>query len=246
MIADIQTVVWKEWREVLAQRFGAWGNSLSFLIIIALFGVVFTLDIGKDWDTSPMLWVLSGWIAFTMTANVVADAFAGERERRTLETLLATRLSDKAIFIGKVCAAAGYGNSVVWLILCIRLITINVTRQGGPLVFYNAPILLGGIAFGILGAGLAASIGALISLHAPTVRQAQQLLTLSATLLPFIFGYGSRILPLDWRTALFQSIAQFNLTQVGVVAGAIMLLLNIAINAWAISHFKRSRLILKH
>ena len=36
---------------------------------------------------------------------MIADGIPGERERHTLETLLASRLSDRSILLGKVMAA---------------------------------------------------------------------------------------------------------------------------------------------
>ena len=49
-----------------------------------------------------------------VAAMVAADAFAGERERRTIETILSTPLRVRSIFLGKVAAAAAFAVAVSW------------------------------------------------------------------------------------------------------------------------------------
>jgi ABC-type Na+ efflux pump permease subunit len=46
---------------------------------------------------------------------MITDSIAGERERQTLETLLASRLPDRAILLGKVAAITLLG----WLLLAL-------------------------------------------------------------------------------------------------------------------------------
>ena len=43
-----------------------------------------------------------------MIISFIGDAIAGERERHTLETLLASRMPDRAILLGKVIAIVLY------------------------------------------------------------------------------------------------------------------------------------------
>ena len=52
-----------------------------------------------------------------MVSSLVADSFAGERERHTLETLLASRLPDRAILAGKllVPVAVAWGAALLAL-----------------------------------------------------------------------------------------------------------------------------------
>jgi hypothetical protein len=108
LISDVWTVMWKEWRELLIQRVRLRGGALSLLVVVAVFSIVLPLQIGSDWVESPMVLFFAGWVPFVSTAHVVADSFAGERERHTLETLLASRLSNQAILFGKVCTAVSY------------------------------------------------------------------------------------------------------------------------------------------
>ena len=80
-----------------------------------------------------MVW---GWMPFLWVSGIVADLFAGERERHTLESLLATRLSDQSILFGKLLAALTYGFAVTWVVMLAGLVTVNIGfgRQG--LLFY--------------------------------------------------------------------------------------------------------------
>src|SRR5262249_53452146 len=105
MIEDTGTVIWKELRELLRQRESLRGTALSFFIPVLFWGILLPAQSGLRWVESPA--TLAGWamIALLLVTLVVAEAFAGERERHTLETLLATRLSDQAILFGKIAAS---------------------------------------------------------------------------------------------------------------------------------------------
>jgi len=240
---DVWTVMWKELRELLMQRFGTLGSSAGILVVVFMFGCILPWQMGQDWVMSPMMWFLTGWTSFTLVVSVIADAFAGERERHTLETLLATRLSDNAILIGKVCAAVSYGSGIVLLILLMAWVTLNVLSGGSSFVFYDIGIGLGALVFGVLGAGLAASVGILVSLRAPTVRQAQQTLSLLAMSIPFAIGYGSQLLPLNWRAAMFQTLSVTSPGQILLWAGLTLLVLDGAMLFWARLCFRRDKLI---
>lgn len=240
---DVWTVTWKELHELLTQRFGTFWSSASFLLIAIVFGCLLPWQLGQEWIMSPLLWLLAGWISFALVVSVVADAFAGERERHTLETLLATRLSDEAILMGKVCAAVSYGSGAVLIILLMISVTLNVLVRSSPVVFFDVGIGVGALIFGILGAGFAASVGILISLRAPTVRQAQQTLSLLAMLIPFAIGYGTQLLPRTWQTQAFQLIGVASASQIMFWVGGAWLLLDGVMLFWAKLCFRRDKLI---
>ena len=73
-----------------------------------------------------LLLVAWSWVPLMLVAGVVADSFAGERERHTLETLLASRLSDEAILVGKVTAAVGYGWGFTLVMAVVSLVSVNI------------------------------------------------------------------------------------------------------------------------
>jgi ABC-type transport system involved in cytochrome c biogenesis ATPase subunit len=98
-------VAWKEWRELIGQR-GLSGKQ-GIVLFSVTFGILLALTNGRAWITSPAIALAWSWVPMFLVMTVIADAFAGERERHTLETLLASRLSDGAILFGKMGAAIG-------------------------------------------------------------------------------------------------------------------------------------------
>jgi ABC-2 type transport system permease protein len=112
MIADIWTVMGKEWREYLVGS-GAGGSGgrargiVVALLFIGIASILWPLQMGRDLFTSAAPIIVDGLLLpYIILQTVIADSFAGERERHTLETLLASRLSDRAILFGKVGALA--------------------------------------------------------------------------------------------------------------------------------------------
>ena len=96
------------------------------MVVVIIFGIFAPLIAGRLWLDYPIVQWLWSWLPLAMSAGMVADTFAGERERDTLEALLASRLPDRAIVLGKVAAVAVYGWAITlicWLAgwLSVRL-----------------------------------------------------------------------------------------------------------------------------
>ncbi|MCL6451747.1 MAG: ABC transporter permease [Acetobacteraceae bacterium] len=246
MIADIWTVMWKEWREYFVQwQWGrARGGVVGVLVLAGVFGVYLPLQTGPAWVRSPTLLAFWGWVPLVLVTSVIADAFAGERERHTLETLLASPLPDLAMLIGKVAAGIAYGWGLSMLNLLLGLVVLNLVYGRHGLLMYPAAIALSIVGLSLLGAALAATAGVLVSLRAETVRQAQQLMSIATMLLFFIPLLGLQALPRSWRESLTASIAAAGPTRLALIAMAILAALDIALLAAAMARFKRSRLIL--
>src|SRR5512132_1443363 len=133
-MSDILTVMWKELHELFLQRGARRGTLTSVGIFLVMFGILMPLQLGRDWVDTPASLAYWGFLPFMMVNNVIADSFAGERERHTLETLLASRLSDLSILLGKVCTAIlyGWGTSLIGMLL--GLITVNLSAGHGKLL----------------------------------------------------------------------------------------------------------------
>ena len=102
-MSDILTMLWKELKDVLFQ--GGWRSLIRPLIVIGMMGIYLPLQLGPQWvDLTPLAMLLLLWIPFFVIISVIGDIIAGERERHTLETLLASRMPDRAILLGKVVA----------------------------------------------------------------------------------------------------------------------------------------------
>jgi ABC-2 type transport system permease protein len=243
MMADIFTVAWKELREMLIQGDPRGRSKLSLLIVVAVFGVLIPLQNGRAWVDSPLSIIVWGWMPFLWVSGIVADSFAGERERHTLEALLATRLSDRAILFGKLLAALFYGFVLTWAILLVSLVTVNVAFGQGELLIFPLPLSLAALSFSILISGLAASIGVLVSLRAGSVRQAQQMMSIGMFVL-FIPFMLIQFIPANLLQSLGETLKRTDpaLAAIWVTGG--LLILDVVLIAIGMRLFQRSKLIL--
>jgi ABC-2 type transport system permease protein len=242
-MSDILTVIWKEWKELFTQGPRFRGGWIGMLVFIGVFGVLMPLQSGRGWVESPGTLLVWSWVPFLLVNSVVADSFAGERERHTLETLLASRLSDRAILFGKIGAAMVYGWGMTLLGLLLGLVTVNLAHGAGQLLLFPTPALLGILALSLLVAALSAGIGVLVSLRAATVRQAQQTLSV-AFLVLFIPLFLLPLLPEAWRLTLAQAAQRADPARWLAIAAAVLLSLDVALLGIAMRRFQRARLIL--
>jgi ABC-2 type transport system permease protein len=243
VITDTWTVMWKEWKELLTLQTGLRGGKYGFLLLILILGVLMPWQQGRLWVEVPAFLLVWAWFPLFLVAAVTADAFAGERERHTLETLLASRLSDWVILLGKVFAMISYGWSIALLCWFVGLVTVNVTSGSGELILYPMITVLGFFALTLLSAGLGAGAGILVSLRATTVRQAQQSLTLSIMALLLVPAFGFQMLPGNWTEWLYATVSAWDLARVILISVVILALIDTALIAAAMARFKRSRLI---
>lgn len=244
MIGDILTVVWKEWREYRDQIFRLKRGGLSALVALLMLGIFTPLQMGPMWLTSPLM--LGYWplLASGMVSTMIADAFAGERERHTLEALLATRLPDRAILIGKVVAAILYGVlftlaniALGWMVLLIRY------RSEGflaPPLEQLAMILV----LVVLACATLAGVGVFISLRAATVRQAQQ--TLGIIMMVLFIGpiLAIQMLGGESRLRLATQLTTLGTERVTLWAILVLGVAAIVLNLLALARFRRGKLVL--
>lgn len=238
-MSDLGTMIWKEAKDLILQ--GGWTQWIRPLLLIGVVGVALPLRAGLPWlELSPLELILLLWVPFITIISFIGDAIAGERERHTLETLLASRMPDRAILLGKVIVTVGYawGMSLVGLLL--GPVAVNLSTRNGPgsWVFYHpVELFLDALALSLLVSLLAASAGVLISLHVATVRQAQQILIVGTIVLVFGGLLVISVLPPDLFSSL--SYAQILLLAIVVVA-----LLDAVLLGLSLVSFQRSRLIL--
>ena len=83
--------------------------------------------------------------------------------------------------------------------LALSLVTVNLSARTGPWLLFPWRFAVGAPLLALLGAGLAATAGVLVSLRAPTVRQAAQTLNVGVLLLVFIPVLGMQALPDAWK-----------------------------------------------
>ncbi|WP_298404649.1 ABC transporter permease subunit [uncultured Chloroflexus sp.] len=243
MLTDVWTVMRKELQE--AFNFGDRVGKFGILFMILSFGILLPWQMGKSWVESPITLIYWSWVPLFLVNAVVADSFAGERERHTLETLLASRLADQAILFGKLLAALAYGVGLTWVSLLVGLITINLVHGEGRLLFYPPAVALGVIGISLLSGGLAAGAGILVSLRAKTVQQATQMLSIAVMLLIFVPTFGLQALPAAWQERLLHLIAGWNVPQAVLTAIAVLAVIDSVLIGAAMRRFQRTRLILE-
>jgi ABC-2 type transport system permease protein len=243
MIADTLTVAAKELREIFTFGDVRGRSKFSLLIFIVIFGVVIPLQTGREWVTTSASAMVWAWMPFLWVSGVVADLFAGERERHTLEALLATRLSDQAILFGKMLAAMCYGFILTWVIMLSSIVTVNLSSAGNGLQFYSPELLLVALVFSLLVSGLSASIGVLVSLRAGSARQAQQMMSAGMLVLfvPFLL---IRFVPVAWLRYIEAIAASTSPLQIAGYLVLALVIIEVILIAIAMRLFQRSKLIL--
>ena len=183
MSASLSPMFWKEWRELQRSRSGLAGRLAGIFLPLAVMGALLPWQFGPAWVQTPVGLGFWCWVSLLMVTPQAADSIAGERERHTLDTLLALPISDGGILFGKVGAATLYGWVMGTATALLSLVTINLTHWEGAIRLYPTTLFLGGLLLSGLSALLGSSAGLLLSMRSPTVRQAQQSLSLVVLLL---------------------------------------------------------------
>lgn len=123
--------------------------------------------------TIPLFWI----VAVALTATISADSFVGEKERDTIEPLLATPISNDELFFGKLLSATIPAVLGTWVGLAI--FAVGVWRASNPyfprFLFGDPDWLASTFLIVPLLALMSAGVAALISTRVATYRAAYQL-----------------------------------------------------------------------
>ena len=243
-VADIVTVTRKEWLEFRDQLLRLRRGGLSAVIVLLILGIVTPLQMGPLWLTSPYMLAYWPLLSSGMVSTLIADAIAGERERHTLETLLATRLSDTSILLGKVLAAILYGLLFTTANIVVGIVTLSIAHidkgiQAPPAAHIGYMLLLVTLACSTL-----AGIGVFISLKAATVRQAQQ--TLGIIMMVLVIGPVLFIQFLDPedRVSMAGRLSTLGTARLVGWTSAILFTASLILILMAMARFKRGKLTL--
>jgi ABC-type Na+ efflux pump permease subunit len=146
---------------------------------------------------SPLLLV----IPLMVSAVLAADAFAGEKERRTLESLLHLPIADRDLFIAKVLGAFLPAVAISWVSALLYAVLTNViawpAADGPILPFSQWTLMVVWLAPAV--ALLALGLLVVVSSRAKTTQEANQLG--GAVILPLIFlaaAQASALLLTPW------------------------------------------------
>jgi ABC-2 type transport system permease protein len=238
MIVDILTVMWKERKSLFRFR----GSRSRFLIVLIsplLMAIVFPLQAGPEWVEQLDSVFIAVFIPLILVSITVTDSFAGERERHTLGTLLASRLPDRAILLGKCALPVALAWGVTLGAILLGLVVVNVANWGGGLLLLTPTIALADVGLSFLLATLATGAGVLISLRSQTVQEAAQTLTMILVLPPMLLGMALGLL----AEHVGQFLGAIDGEQLLLIVLAIVALADVALFAAALTRFQRSRLV---
>jgi ABC-2 type transport system permease protein len=268
-VTDILTVARKELREIVGGGSGR-KSLIREIFFVFLFGVFFPLSQSDAWRSGAVPTVFVFMIPLFLAGPYVADTFAGEKERKTLETLLATRLPDSSIYLGKILAVCTYAWAVTQLIVIASLVALNLAGGGasagngaaaggaafgavasaaqvGGLFVYPAPVWVGALAGSYASALLIAGIGTFISLRSETVRAAHQAMMLPLFVLIFggSFGLGAlwRALPVETQVSVARWASGVSPMEAIVGIVATLLVVDLFLLRLGVRRFRRSKLI---
>jgi len=145
-------------------------------------------------------------VPLMVSAVLAADAFAGEKERKTLESLLHMPLADRDLFVAKLLTAFVPAVVVSWVgFLCFAVVSNTVAWPVLHRIFIPTKlwlVMIFWVAPGVAALGL--SIMVRVSARARTSQEANQLG--GAVILPLIFlavGQAAGLLLVDVTVALF-------------------------------------------
>lgn len=247
LFVDVWTVMYKELRELAVARAGVRGSLFGIFLLLVIVGAILPMESSLLVGGQSWLLTLWGWLPVFVVAITITDLIVGERERHTLETLLASRLPDRAILLGKVGAAIALGWGLMFLCIIIGGLAVLIQGDNG-LNRYAANVLLGVALLGMLGALLAAGVSALISLRTATARQAHQMVSVALLLIFIIHVVGlpllAHTLPEPWRLNLSLMLSVLDHPQSLAFLVIILAVLGFGLLGLASLWFQRSRLYL--
>lgn len=253
MIRDVVTIMWKERRERAGsqRRLGSRVVGLLFPVFtLLLMAVVPPLAVGPGWTESPFALLASVFVPFMAAMSTVSDAFAGERERKTLETLLASRLPDRAILFGKIAVPLTNGLGATVLAHVLSLLVLNIVYRGGGLLIYSARWTLLILSLAFLAGLLVTCLGVLMSLKAVTVQQAT-LNFIVAIMAPPVAALGvgyfmAAVFPESWDLFVSRLLADgvplANFWTMLTVMFGVLIVLDLGLLLLSMHQFQRSRL----
>ena len=241
---DIRTVVWKELHEGLDRRTGSgrFGSLTTLLITLGSLGVLIPLSIGRRYPGVPAVG-LAVAAAVLIVMSIVPDSFAGERDRRTLETLLASRLPARAILLGKIAAATIFAWGVATAVLVVSLVAVNVRDRAG---LPTALELLGAVVAPPLAAWVMATFGVLLSLRASSVQAAQRAMALGLGAGALTVAALAAALPDSWKgrlSDLAHDLGDLPPAALMLIGLALLVGLNLLLLAVADVRFRRPKLV---
>lgn len=212
---DVLLVCRKDLSELFSSRAGRRAHVTTMAGQIAVFGALVPFFMAPLWiNETPALSFIFVLLPLALSSSQSATVFAGERERGTIESLLATPLSMRALFFGKGLAVLVqvYGIIVSSTIMSVVFLNLWLRINGfGAVFMYSGPALFALFGLSLALAVFATSTGVIVSLRASSVRTAQMTTTLLSVLclLPLMTGWVT--VQFTWSVVLTATLALITL-----------------------------------
>jgi len=186
----------KDMKEGFGRRTVVLRVMIPVLVLPVMYGGIFGYAVRRVAANPKAAAMLSGQMSFyaafvallgiMLGTAIAADAIAGEKERRTIEPLMATPVSDLEIFTGKVVAGflpsilGGYGSAVLFFVTARLLagaqpLLIPAASNAARLILLAIPVVT----------AIFLAVGVMVSARSTTVTGATQV---SALLTMPVFG----------------------------------------------------------
>jgi ABC-2 type transport system permease protein len=201
---------------------------------------------GADWVSDPVpMGILAVMMPMVITGIIVPDSIAGERERHTLETLLASRLPDRAILFGKLGFAVAVGWATAPLELLVAVVVVNLAALDSAPLFYEPAVLGVMLLLAFLVALLTGAIGVFVSLRANSAQEAQQLTLMGLMLPATVIGMGFTLLLVnrDLARSVIDALGTVEARWVALAFVLVLAVVDVLLVAAADRRFRRGRLI---
>ena len=244
MIREIGTVVWKERRAVVRQPGSRTRILFTIGVPIGVFALYTPLSAGPDWVRQPDSLFIAVFVPMVLAMVTTPDSFAGEKERRTLATLLTSPLSDRGILFGKVAFNVAMAWAFALVTLLMAVVAVNIASSDSGLLMLTPLLLSADLLISLLVAVLAVSVGVVISLRSVTVQQAQQTLAAVLFSVPLVLGPVLLLVASRWPEWGPQELLRdVDPAVVFLIATLVLLAIDVALLWVGTVHFRRDKLI---
>jgi ABC-2 type transport system permease protein len=204
----IAVLVKKELWESFGDRSSRRGGFIQAAVLVVGLGFLTPRADVPGWLTgAPLSIAFFAFIPGVAAASMAADAFAGERERRTLETLLATPVSEAVLLAGKALASIVFGSAVGILGLVAATGTI---RSIADVAFLpSLTQILGALGATLASSSAMAAAAIVVSMLVPVARATQQIISVGTM---FVYAalavtWGALHLAVTWRNVFLAEAA---------------------------------------
>jgi hypothetical protein len=151
--------------------------------------------------------------------------------------LLASRLPDRSILLGKIIPPVliGWGTGLIFPLL--SLVIVNFAHSDGGVLFYNSTITFGILALSFFSSTVMAAGGVLTSLSSETVQDSTQKL-MAFIMVPAVL---IQVVPILFREQVAAIIGGMDGQQYLIIAVLILAIMDFALYAFAFARFQRSK-----